>query len=84
MSLDLGSVSLRNNTLGTITVQQPNRTTLTSPDFKPKPNISLSEINDVSTVGVEDGRFLAFNSANNRYEFEIPIAVIEKVDGGQF
>lgn len=84
MSLDLGSVTLRNTTLGTITVQQPNRTTLTSPDFKPKPNISLSEINDVSTAGVEDGKFLAFNSATNLYEFQTPVAVIEKVDGGQF
>jgi len=70
--------------LGTVTIRQPNRTTISASDFRPKPNISLSEINDVSTAGVEDGEFLAFNSANNRYEFKIATAVIEKVDGGQF
>lgn len=84
MSLDLGSVSLKNTTLGTITVQQPNRTTLTSPDFKPKPNVSLSEINDVSTLGVEDGESLVYSSANNRFEFKIASAAVDVVDGGLF
>jgi hypothetical protein len=68
--------------LGTITIRQPNRTTITSSDFKPKPNISLAEINDVSTVGVEDGESLVYVSANNRYEFRI--ASVLEVDGGLF
>lgn len=82
MTLDLGSVTLRNSTLGTITVQQPNRTTIAASDFKPKPNISLAEINDVSTLGVEDGESLVYVSANNRYEFAPPTVV--SVDGGTF
>jgi len=82
MSLDLGSVTLRNTTLGTITVQQPNRTTIAASDFKPKPNISLAEINDVSTVGLEDGESLVYVSANNRYEFRS--ASVLEVDGGLF
>jgi hypothetical protein len=41
--------------LGNITVRQSNRTTIAASDFKPKPNVSLAEINDVSTLGVEDG-----------------------------
>ena len=84
MSLTLGSVSLRNNTLGTITVQQPNRTTLAASDFAPKPNITLAEINDVSTVGVEDGESLVYSSANNRYEFKIATAAVTNIDGGTF
>jgi len=84
MSLDLGSISLRNTTLGTITVQQPNRTTIAASDFKPKPDISLAEINDVSTIGVEDGDSLVFSSANNRYEFKTAAAVIDQIDGGLF
>jgi hypothetical protein len=70
--------------LGTVTIQQPNRTTITASKFAPKPDIVLSDINDVYTVGAENGQALVYISANNRYEFEIPIAVIEKVDGGQF
>lgn len=84
MTLDLGSVTLRNSTLGTITVQQPNRTTIAASDFKPKPNISLAEINDVSTVGVEDGESLVYVSANNRYEFKIASAAVSSIDGGLF
>lgn len=84
MTLDLGSVTLRNSTLGTITVQQPNRTTIAASDFKPKPNISLAEINDVSTLGVEDGESLVYVSANNRYEFKIASAAVSNIDGGLF
>ena len=84
MALDLGSVSLRNTTLGTITVQQPNRTTLAASDFKPKPNVSLAEINDVSTLGVEDGESLVYVSANNRYEFKVASASVTTIDGGLF
>jgi hypothetical protein len=84
MPLTLGSVSLRNNTLGTITVQQPNRTTIAASDFAPKPNITLAEINDVSTEGVEDGESLVYNSANNRYEFKIASAAVTNIDGGIF
>lgn len=84
MPLTLGSVSLRNNTLGTITVQQPNRTTIAASDFAPKPNITLAEINDVSTAGVEDGESLVFSSANNRYEFKVASAAVTNIDGGTF
>jgi hypothetical protein len=84
MPLNLGSVSLKNTTLGTVTVQQPNRTSIASQDFKPKPNISLAEINDVSTAGVEDGESLVFSSANNRYEFKVATTVLAELDGGLF
>jgi hypothetical protein len=84
MSVKLGSVSLRNNTLGTITVQQPNRVTLAASDFSPKPNITLAEINDVSTEGIEDGDSLVYSSANNRYEFKIASTVLGNIDGGTF
>ena len=84
MALDLGSITLRNTTLGTITVQQPNRTTIAASDFAPKPNITLAEINDVSTEGVEDGNSLVFSSANNRYEFKIATTVLAVLDGGLF
>lgn len=84
MSLDLGSVTLKNTTLGTITVQQPNRTTIAASDFKPKPNISLAEINDVSTSNIEDGYSLVFVSANNRYEFKIATTSLAELDGGLF
>ena len=70
--------------LGKITVFQPNRTTLVSPNYKPKPNVSLAEINDVSTEGVQDGYSLVFDSANNRFEMKVATAAVENLDGGLF
>jgi len=70
--------------LGTVTVFQPNRTTLVSPNYKPKPNVSLAEINDVSTEGVQDGFSLVFDSANNRFETKIATTVLGTIDGGSF
>jgi len=70
--------------LGNITVFQPNRTTLVSPNYKPRPNITLSEINDVSTEGVQNGFSLVFDSANNRFETKIATTVLGAVDGGSF
>lgn len=70
--------------LGKVTVFQPNRTTLVSPNYKPKPNVSLAEINDVSTEGVQDGYSLVFDSANNRFEMKVATTVLGTLDGGLF
>jgi len=70
--------------LGKVTVFQPNRTTLVSPNYKPKPNVSLAEINDVSTTGVQDGDSLVFGSANNRFEIKVATTVLGSLDGGLF
>jgi hypothetical protein len=70
--------------LGKVTVFQPNRTTLVSPNYKPKPNVSLAEISDVSTEGVQNGYSLVFDSANNRFEMKIATTVLGSLDGGLF
>lgn len=70
--------------LGKVTVFQPNRTTLVSPNYKPKPNVSLAEINDVSTEGVENGFSLVYSSANNRFEMKVATTVLGSLDGGLF
>lgn len=81
---DLGSVNITQSGLGGVTVFQPNRTTLVSPNYKPKPNVTLSEINDVSTVGVQDGFSLVYSSSNNRFEMKVANTVIGNIDGGLF
>ena len=70
--------------LGTVTIQQPNRTTITASKFAPKPDIGLSDINDVYTVGAENGQALVYISANNRYEFKAVAGVVDEIDGGLF
>ena len=60
------------------------KATIVAPDFRPKPNIALAEINDVSTTGVQDGDALVFNSATNRYEAKTVTASVTEVIGGFF
>ena len=72
--------------LGKVTVFQPNRTTITSPNYRPKPNVSLSEINDVVTNGAQDGYLLVFSSVRNRYEISPATSIVGSlpIDGGTF
>jgi len=73
--------------IGKVTVFQPNRTTITSPNYKPKPNVALAEITDVNTEGVQDGYSLVYSSANNRFEMNIATVSIEtfgSINGGTF
>ena len=70
--------------IGKVVISQPNRTTITSPNYRPKPNVALAEINDVSTEGVQDGFSLVYNSANTRFEMRVATSVLEKLDGGLF
>jgi hypothetical protein len=72
--------------IGKVVISQPNRTTITSPNYRPKPNVSFAEINDVSTNGLEDGYTIIYSAANNRYETKSANlqATITNIDGGTF
>ena len=73
--------------IGKVVISQPNRTTITSSNFRPKPNVSFAEINDVSTIGLEDGYTIIFNAANNKFETKSSAnltASITSVFGGTF
>jgi hypothetical protein len=79
------AVNFRNNGIGTVTVRSTNRTSVASPNFAPKPNVSLSEINDVNTTGVQDGFTLVFNSDTGKYEASAaPPATVTEIKGGSF
>jgi hypothetical protein len=54
--------------IGRIVIAQPNRTTITSPNYRPKPNVAFAEINDVSTLGLEDGYTIIYSAANSKFE----------------
>ena len=73
--------------IGKVVISQPNRTTITSPNYRPKPNVAFSEINDVSTEGLEDGFTIIFSSANNKFETKSAAnlsASVTNVIGGFF
>lgn len=73
--------------IGRATVRSPTRTAIAAQTFAPKPNVSLGEVNDVSTVGVQDGFTLIFNSDTGKFEAQ-PVAdlsgQITEIFGGTF
>jgi len=81
------AINVRVNTTGAIgraTIKSSPKTAIAADTFAPKPNVSLSEINDVSTAGVENGDALVFNSATNKFEAQTVTASVTEVFGGTF
>jgi hypothetical protein len=81
-----GSIG-RSSRLGPVTVGATTGTTVANLNFKPKPNVALAEIIDVSTVGVEDGYALIYNSDTEKYEAQAisNVAInITNITGGTF
>ena len=73
--------------IGKVVISQPNRTTITSPNYRPKPNVAFAEINDVSTLGLEDGFTIIYSAANSKFETKSSAnltASITQVFGGFF
>jgi hypothetical protein len=73
--------------IGKVVISQPNRTTITSPNYRPKPNVAFGEINDVSTLGLEDGYTIIYSAANSKFETKSAAnltASIASVFGGFF
>lgn len=81
------AITARVNTTGTIgraTIKSSPKTAIAADTFAPKPNVSLSEINDVSLTGVENGDALVFNSTTNKFEAQTVTASVTEVFGGTF
>jgi len=81
------AINVRVNTTGAIgraTIKSSPKTAIAADTFAPKPNVSLSEISDVSTAGVENGDSLIFNSATNKFEAKTVTASVTEVFGGTF
>ena len=73
--------------IGRVVISQPNRTTITSPNYRPKPNVAFAEINDVDTTGLQDNYTIIYSAANSRYEVKSATnleASVTNVVGGFF
>jgi hypothetical protein len=70
--------------IGRVVINQPNRSRIVAQNFAPKPNVSLAEISDVTTSGVQNGDTLVFNSATNKYEAKTVTATVTEIIGGTF
>ena len=71
-------------TIGRVKVTQSTRSTIVAQNFAPKPDVSLAQLNDVSTEGVQNGQALIYNSATGKYEANNVTASVVAVNGGSF
>jgi hypothetical protein len=70
--------------IGRATITQPNKSTIVAQNFVPKPEVSLAQLNDVDTQGVQNGQALIFNSSTGKYEANTITATVVSIVGGTF
>ena len=73
--------------IGQVKLTQQTRSTIAAQNFAPKPNISLGEVKDVTTTGVQDGYTLIFDAATGKFQAEPAANVtgqITQITGGFF
>ncbi len=70
--------------VGKIKVGQTNRTAIVSSNFKPKPNVALTELTDTNIVSVQNGQVLQYNSTTGKFEANTITATVVSVNGGSF
>lgn len=70
--------------IGRATITQPNKSTIVAQNFAPKPNVSIAQLTDVVTTGVENGQGLIFNSATGKFEANTLTASVVSIIGGTF
>jgi hypothetical protein len=73
--------------IGKVTVKTGNRTTIASPNFEPKVNISIGDIQSVNVSTRQDGDTLIYNVLTDEYE-SAPLSQVQidlkNINGGLF
>jgi hypothetical protein len=79
------NVRINNGTnVGQVTVNQQTRSTVVSQNFKPKPNVALTELTDTNIANVQDKQVLQFDSATGKFIANTVTASLVSVNGGSF
>jgi hypothetical protein len=71
-------------TIGQVKLTQQTRSTIAAQNFVPKPNVSLTELNDINVSGVQNGQVLQFDSATGKFVANTVTATVVSVQGGSF
>lgn len=70
--------------IGQVVVSQQTRTTVAAQNFKPKPNVALTELTDTNIANVQDKQVLQFDSATGKFIANTVSATVTVVNGGAF
>jgi hypothetical protein len=70
--------------IGQVVVNQQTRTTVASQNFKPKPNVALTELTDTNITSIQDKQVLQYDSATGKFIANTVTASLVSVNGGSF
>ena len=70
--------------IGKVKIGQTNRTTIVSSNFKPKPNVALTELTDTNISSVQNGQVIQYNSTTGKFEANTVVGTVVAVNGGSF
>ncbi len=70
--------------IGQVKLTQQTRSTIAAQNFAPKPNVSLTELNDISITSVQNGQVVQYNSTTGKFEANTVTATVVSVNGGSF
>jgi hypothetical protein len=73
--------------IGRVRVRELDKPALVSQNFSPKLNLNIGEVNDVDTIGLQDGHTLIFNSSVSKFEAKPAkdlTGQITEITGGTF
>lgn len=82
-----GSINPQQGSVGRVVVSTTNQTTISSPNFVPKVNVALSDIQDLDVSVKTEGDVLAYNSSTGKFETTqiTSVAVtVTNIDEGYF
>jgi|TARA_R110000787_G_scaffold283161_2_gene395604 hypothetical protein len=75
------------NPIGKVTIKKSGSTTISAPDFKQTPSLTVPELTDVTTIGLENSYGIFYKSASNTWAAGPVIATeteIAVITGGTF
>jgi hypothetical protein len=73
--------------IGKVTVRTGNRTTISSPNFEPRINVSFSDLNDTNTVTKQDGDVVMYDANSDEFvtkKLDQVSVNITNIVGGRF
>jgi hypothetical protein len=70
--------------IGQVKLTQQTRSTIAAQNFAPKPNVSLTELNDINITSIQNGQVVQYNSTTGKFEANTVSATVVSIDGGRF
>jgi hypothetical protein len=83
--MPIGSVTITQNDIGKVTVQQPKQSSVVAPGFDPDVQIYMGDILDVDDSTLQNGYTLIYNATTGKYETKaIDELAVANIFGGTF